>query len=71
MTVKKVRISSIISSSRGKATLAIDEIDETLVGTLKEVYEETIVPGTDNIIMKVKKYILPIENLKDTTYTVE
>lgn len=47
------------------------EISETTVSSIEEVYEESLVEGTDNIIMKAKKYILPIENLNNADYVQE
>lgn len=50
-----------------------DESDEaleiqTFSSELEEVMENSLVEGTDNIYMKEKKYILPIENLDNATY---
>lgn len=42
-----------------------------LNSNLEEVVENSRVYGTDNIYIKEKKYILPIENLDDSTYEVD
>lgn len=44
-------------------------LSETTNSTTKGVIENSLVRGTDNIYIIEKKYILPIENLDDATYT--
>lgn len=68
---EKIDDSTEIIEQKPKRVMSSTIHETYFTNSVEEIEENSLVSGTDNIYMRQKKWILPIENLDNATYDVD